>query len=393
MARTKHPTAYPGVRYREDARRAFRGGPDLYYSIRYRRNSVLTEEGLGWASEGWTAKRAAGVLTELNTAYAQGQPGATLAERRALAEQRREQETAAAAQRVQTYRALVETHYLPWADLHKLSAGHDHTRLTRHILPRLGDLLPAEITTGHVERLRDELLATRSPATTRQCLALVRSTLNHLARLGFFDGRNPVSCIRLPRLDNARERFLTRDEFARFLDATTDTPLLRAAAILAVNTGLRQGEIQRLAREDVDLTHRVLTVRDTGGKPGGKVPLNDEAMAVLTRLCEAGTPRLFNPRRGEKCWFTHAFDDVATRIGLNDGITDRRHRLTFHSLRHTFASWLALAGTDLYRIQRLMRHKTLAMTQRYAHLLPSALQDDVARLCAPRPAPPDSDGD
>jgi integrase len=396
MGRKKHPTAYPGVRYREDERRTFRGSPDLYYSIRYRRNSILTEEGLGWASEGWTAKKAAAVLTELNSAFATGQAGATLAERRALAEQRREQEAAAAAdasRRDQTYRHLVETHYLPWADMHKLSAKHDRQRLTGHIFPRLGDLTPTEITPGHVEALRDEVMAMRSPATTRQCLALVRSTLNHLARLGLFDGRNPVTGVRMPRLDNARERFFSRDEFARFLDAAQDSPLLRDAAILAVNTGLRLGEIQRLAREDVDLAHRVLTVRDTGGKPGGKAPLNDEAMAVLTRLCDAGAARLFTPRRGEKCWFSHAFDDVARRIGLNDGITDRRHRLTFHSLRHTFASWLALAGTDLYRIQRLMRHKSLTMTQRYAHLIPSELQGDVARLCAPRPAPQDSSGD
>ena len=73
--------------------------------------------------------------------------------------------------------------------------------------------------------------------------------------------------------------------------------------------------------------------------------------------------------------------NLAASLGLNDGITDRRQKVVFHSLRHTFASWLALDGVDIYRIKELMRHKDITQTQRYAHLMPSDARAAVERLC------------
>ena len=57
-------------------------------------------------------------------------------------------------------------------------------------------------------------------------------------------------------------------------------------------------------------------------------------------------------------------------LGFNDGITDRRQKLVFHSLRHTFASWLVQMGKPLYTVSRLMGHSSIKMTERYAHLAP-----------------------
>ena len=65
---------------------------------------------------------------------------------------------------------------------------------------------------------------------------------------------------------------------------------------------------------------------------------------------------------------------------LNKDSTSARDKVVFHTLRHTFGSWLAMAGTDIYRIKTLMRHKTIKMTMRYAHLLPDATRDAVENL-------------
>ncbi len=67
-------------------------------------------------------------------------------------------------------------------------------------------------------------------------------------------------------------------------------------------------------------------------------------------------------------------------MGLNTGRTDTRDRIVFHSLRHTFASWQAKAGTPLYTIGKLLGHKTLTMTARYSHLCPNAERDAALQL-------------
>jgi integrase len=67
-------------------------------------------------------------------------------------------------------------------------------------------------------------------------------------------------------------------------------------------------------------------------------------------------------------------------IGLNDGVKDQRKKVCFHTLRHTFASRLAMAGVPLYTIKEAMGHHTIAMTERYAHLMPDTLREAMQVL-------------
>ena len=74
------------------------------------------------------------------------------------------------------------------------------------------------------------------------------------------------------------------------------------------------------------------------------------------------------------------FRDTVSDLGFNEGITDRRDKVVFHTLRHTYASWLVQNGIDLYTVMRLMGHSTIAMTERYAHLAPNNLKNAVKTL-------------
>jgi site-specific recombinase XerD len=71
----------------------------------------------------------------------------------------------------------------------------------------------------------------------------------------------------------------------------------------------------------------------------------------------------------------YSWQAVLEESGLNDGITDNRLKICWHSLRHTAASWLAIAGTDLYKVARILGHKDLRMTQRYSHLSEQSLRE------------------
>jgi site-specific recombinase XerD len=74
------------------------------------------------------------------------------------------------------------------------------------------------------------------------------------------------------------------------------------------------------------------------------------------------------------------YQRVVQRLGFNLGIDDVTQKVVFHTLRHTYASWLVMGGVDLYTIQKLMGHKSHQMTQRYAHLAPEHLEKAVNSL-------------
>ncbi|MBF0225529.1 MAG: tyrosine-type recombinase/integrase [Desulfobacterales bacterium] len=77
------------------------------------------------------------------------------------------------------------------------------------------------------------------------------------------------------------------------------------------------------------------------------------------------------------------FDRAVEITGLNKGVSDPREKVVFHTLRHTFASWLVEKGEDLlYTVKKLMGHSALGMTERYSHLGDNTLQNAVKKLDA-----------
>ena len=77
---------------------------------------------------------------------------------------------------------------------------------------------------------------------------------------------------------------------------------------------------------------------------------------------------------------SNSFERVIDRLGFNDGVTDTRQKVVFHSMRHSFASLLAIQGTPLYTIAKLMGHKSISMSERYAHLSPDHKKEAVNGL-------------
>jgi len=403
MGKRKIRTQYPGVRYYEHPARKTRSGQaDRYFSIRYRVGGRLVEEGLGWASEKWNAEKAHGVLATIREGQRVGAGPASVAELRAQGEARRKA-AADVARRDAIMGMSVEVffrdYYMPRAKKEKRTWRTDELRIAKRIIPALGAAPFLAVTKEkHIQPLVDALVEEGvAPATIMQYVAILRHAYAIAADIiidgsPFFSGPNPAKGLRLPKIRNARERFLTADEADRLIEAakTRRSPDLHDAILLSLNTGLRLGELQRLHWLDVDLVHGLLTVPDEDmRKPGGTVPLNGTATAILKkRLENKDTGQLlFPPIRGQgyRENLSHDFKALVDKLGLNAGIApnDRKRRLVFHTLRHTFASWLALAGTDIYRIKTLMRHKTISMTMRYAHLIPDATREAVHNLRPP----------
>ncbi len=396
-------TQYPNVRYYEHStRRARNGQPDKYFSIRYYVNGKQREEGLGWATEGWNAEKASKLLGEIRAGIRTGEGPQSLAERREKeAEVRalKDAEQRAEDQAGMLLEEFFRTVYIPRAKKEKQSWLIDEQRIAKAINPALGKFPLRAVQREDVQKLMDKLVDEgNAPNTVKQYMCIVRRAFYMAAEtiengVPLFVGQNPATKLRLPAVHNKRERYLTAKEVADLLDAAEKLrfPDLRDCIILSLNTGLRLGELVRLRWLDVDIPAAIVTVPDEDmRKPGGKVPLNKDAIAVFRRRKKRHDSnrgeRVFPPVAGgaERTHLSHMFRRVADEVGLNKGITDPRHRIVFHSLRHTFASWLALAGTDIYRIKTLMRHHNISMTMRYAHLLPDATRDAVHNLRPPK---------
>jgi len=110
-----------------------------------------------------------------------------------------------------------------------------------------------------------------------------------------------------------------------------------------------------------------------------------ESVAELLADLKSQNPEdfVFPGRGGVKIIeISKSFSRAIKRLGFNEGITDRRQKVCFHTLRHTFASWLAQAGEPLLTIKELLGHKTMSMTERYSHLSPDHRREAVARIQA-----------
>jgi len=170
-----------------------------------------------------------------------------------------------------------------------------------------------------------------------------------------------------------RLRYLTREEVQRLL-AECKNPNLRAVVSLAVNTGMRRGEILGLTWENVDLRNGFILVGQSKNGDRREIPINGaahEALKAIVRRID--TPHVFCDKKGNVFkGGRNAFERACKRAGI--------YNFRFHDLRHTAASFMAMAGVDLMAIKQILGHKTIQMTLRYSHLSPGHLRNAVAAI-------------
>jgi integrase len=138
-----------------------------------------------------------------------------------------------------------------------------------------------------------------------------------------------------------------------------------------------------LTRNDLDLARGVIHVLDA--KAGTRMANMTESIRAMFTAMPGGPPAapLFPSINGGErraSDVSKIFTKATTALGLNKDVTDRRQRVVFHTLRHTFGSWLAIRGVPLYTIGSLMGHSTLEMTKRYAHLCPDTKRAAIQEI-------------
>ena len=219
----------------------------------------------------------------------------------------------------------------------------------------------------------------KSPATVTKVFGIVSQVWSLAVARGVVAGDCPTKQVKTVRRDNRRMRFLSEGEARKLLDALqARSPDMHDIALFALFAGLRAGEIHGLTWGDVNLDAGTLYIRDPKNKVSRHAHITPEIRAVLVRRGANGMnrPDYVFPARdgGQRRWVSDTFERVVEALGFNDGIEDARQKVVFHSLRHTFASWLVQRGVPLYTVAELMGHTTLEMTKRYSHLAPDTMR-------------------
>ncbi len=263
----------------------------------------------------------------------------------------------------------------------KRSQGVETGRWNLHIVKKFGsDCSIQDISSKALLEFRADLTSKGlSPQTVAHCLSLLRRVLQRAVEWGLSD--SPLPNFDMPKFDNRRIRFLTPDEAKRLLqELSIKSPLWHDISLFALHTGLRAGELFRLRPCHFDRRSELIHVLDTKTSENRTVPLNNVSLSVLKHMAKTRGEYIFTERGRQIKYATRTFRRAVEACDLNTHTADRRQKVVFHTLRHTFASWMVQQGTPLAVVGQLLGHRTMQMTMRYAHLAPAQGMSAVKSL-------------
>jgi integrase len=382
MAVTWIKTSFPGVRFYEHASRKHGVQKDRYFAIRFQAEGKRREEGLGWSSEGWSASKAAQTLAELKKAATTGEGATSLAEKRKQAEARREQERQEEEARARdniTFASYFANDYLPLARVTKKpeSIRKTEEHVKNWLGPVVGRLPLKNIRQMHMQKVLLAMAnAGRSPRSIQYVFATFRAIWNHARNNGFVQVQSPTKGVALPKVNNERKRYLTRTEADSLLAELAErSPQTHDIALLSLHTGMRFSEVTGLTWGCVDLGKGRIDILNAKGEKDRSLPMTAMVQELFASM-GTGAPNelVFKSRVGGQIGkISKSFDLAVEKLGLNKDVDDPKQIFSFHCLRHTCASWLIEAGTDLYVVQKTLGHSTPVVTQRYSHVADAAI--------------------
>ncbi|MGH8602649.1 MAG: site-specific integrase [Gammaproteobacteria bacterium] len=282
-----------------------------------------------------------------------------------------------------TLRAAMNRYLSEISPTKRKGAAEREKTSAKPILEALGDYSLAAVTQQLIADYRDQRLGIRSLRTggllSTNTVRLELALLSHLFTVAIQEwgiglGHNPVAMVRKPKPPNGRDRRISPKEQDPLLTecAQHSNPMLYWIVVLAIETGMRRGEIVGLRRGQVDPQRRIIRLPDTKNGSARSVPLTKRAVQVLVEALDhpirpIDTDLVFwgdtrDRATGERkpYDFTEAWESARTRARVPD--------LKFHDLRHEAVSRLVEAGLSDQEVAAISGHKSMQMLKRYTHL-------------------------
>jgi integrase len=229
-----------------------------------------------------------------------------------------------------------------------------------------------QITLSELQDWQAQKRTINKPATINLMLGRLRHMFNCAIEWGMLD-ESPLRHLRFLQMNNARLRYLSIEECGKLLKGC-GVDHMRGIITVALHTGMRLGEILNLKHADIDFVTGVLTVRNSKNGESRHIPMDSTVTALFKQTPKQSNSDYVFPSPTGVRWSCNqkAFRHARSWAGLVD--------LHFHDLRHTFASQWMMNGGDLYALREILGHKSIAMTQRYAHLSPAYQRAMVDRM-------------
>lgn len=238
----------------------------------------------------------------------------------------------------------------------------DRIYLNANLIPYFGEYYITKITPLLVERFITKRVNDGvKKSTINRDLSCLKKMFNKAIDWNYVN-ENPLKKVKMfSEKDSVRDRILSEEEEAQLLKKSSEH--LRLIIVIALNTGMRLGEILNLQWNQVDLRNRRIRVEKTKSGSSRSIPINDvllEELQIL-RSRDGQTPCLFaNSNTGKPLTTTKtAFNAACRRSGIKG--------LWFHDLRRTFAQRLLQNGVDIITVQNLLGHHSVVVTERYLH--------------------------
>lgn len=280
-----------------------------------------------------------------------------------------------------TFEDLMGKYFRDHAPVHKQQASIGRDKDSHaHLEKMFSGLTLDKITSSLIIEYRNRRLEEGAAhSTVLNELGLLRNAFNVAIRHWQWCRENPVSQVKLGLKPRHIDRWLTIDEEEKLLQASKGqlNEQLADIIIFALNTGMRKAEILSLRIPDIDFSRKILTVMKSKNKEKRGIPLNIAAMEVLIRRSKVIpiSGYIFATSNGTKITprnLSRAFVKAVTKAGVKN--------FRCHDLRHSFATRLVQNGIDIYKVAKLLGHKDISTTQRYAHHYPESLRDGVEVL-------------
>jgi site-specific recombinase XerD len=263
---------------------------------------------------------------------------------------------------------------------HKKDYKNSLSRYNNHIKPNFGNRDIGSITKKNIEALQKEKQKKLSNKTVNHIIQLFSTIINYNIKEEGLKTTNPALGVKLLELDNTRTRYLSTQEIQKLLKHIEDDEILTLFVKLSLSTGGRVHSIVSIKTKDINFNENTINLKDYKNKSTYTGFLNDSLVEILRNVTKYLKPNDLiisksadNIQKKLKVIFDELFNKDLDK-------SDAKNRVVVHSLRHTFASHLVSNGTSIYTVQRLMNHKDIRMTMRYAKLAKDSGKTEVQGL-------------